>query len=64
MQLDEKFDAFTKTAKEKLDKATVYYNHIQPLINDFDNSSANAIAKIIPPTNGRKGGYLMFFDKY
>jgi PiT family inorganic phosphate transporter len=32
--------------QEKLDKATVYYNHIKPLINDFDNSSANAIAKI------------------
>ena len=32
--------------QEKLDKATVYYNHVKPLINDFDNSSANAIAKI------------------
>ena len=32
--------------QEKLDKATVYYNHIIPLVNDFDNSSANAIAKI------------------
>ncbi|MEN9349056.1 MAG: hypothetical protein RL372_34 [Bacteroidota bacterium] len=32
--------------QEKLDKATVYYNHLQPLIKDFDNSSATAIAKI------------------
>ena len=32
--------------QEKLDKATVYYNHIKPLVNDFDNSSAKAIAKI------------------
>ena len=32
--------------QEKLDKANVYYNHIKPLVNDFDNSSANAIAKI------------------
>jgi PiT family inorganic phosphate transporter len=32
--------------KEKLDKATVYYNHLQPLVKDFDNSSATAIAKI------------------
>jgi PiT family inorganic phosphate transporter len=32
--------------QEKLDKATVYYNHIKPYVNDFDNSSATAIAKI------------------
>jgi len=32
--------------QEKLDKATVYYNHIKPLIDDYDNSSANSIAKI------------------
>jgi PiT family inorganic phosphate transporter len=32
--------------QEKLDKATVYYNHIKPLVNDFDNSSAKGIAKI------------------
>ncbi|MFM1775691.1 MAG: hypothetical protein RJA53_1301 [Bacteroidota bacterium] len=32
--------------QEKLDKATVYYNQIKPLVNDFDNSSAKAIAKI------------------
>ena len=32
--------------QEKLDKATVYYTHVKPLINDFDNSSANEIARI------------------
>ena len=32
--------------QEKLDKATVYYNHVKPLVKDFDNSSANKIAKI------------------
>jgi PiT family inorganic phosphate transporter len=31
--------------QEKLDKATVYYNHIKPLVDDYDNSTANAIAK-------------------
>jgi PiT family inorganic phosphate transporter len=32
--------------QEKLNKATVNYNHIKPLVDDFDNSSAVAIAKI------------------
>ncbi len=32
--------------QEKLEKATVYYNRIKPLVNDFDNSSAISIAKI------------------
>ena len=32
--------------QQKLDKATVYYTHVKPLINDFDNSSANEIARI------------------
>ena len=32
--------------QEKLDKATVFYTHVKPLINDFDNSSANEIARI------------------
>ena len=31
--------------QEKLDKATVNYNHIKPLVDDFDNTSAVAIAK-------------------
>ena len=43
---DADLEAKLKASQEKLDKATVYYNHIKPLINDFDNSSPNAIAKI------------------
>jgi len=43
---DAGLEAKLAATQEKLDKANVYYNHITPLINDFDNSSANAIAKI------------------
>jgi PiT family inorganic phosphate transporter len=39
-------EAKLKETQEKLDKATIYYTHVKPLIKDFDNSSANAIAKI------------------
>jgi len=41
--------------QEKLDKATVNYNHIKPLVDDFDNSSANAIAKIANDSGWLKG---------
>jgi PiT family inorganic phosphate transporter len=43
---DADLEAKLTATQEKLDKANVYYNHIKPLVNDFDNSSANAIAKI------------------
>jgi PiT family inorganic phosphate transporter len=39
-------EAKLKETQEKLDKATIYYTHVKPLIKDFDNSSAKAIAKI------------------
>jgi PiT family inorganic phosphate transporter len=42
---DADLEAKLTATQEKLDKANVYYNHIKPLINDFDNSSANEIAK-------------------
>jgi len=41
--------------QEKLDKATVNYNHIKPLIDDYDNSSAPAIAKIANDSGWLKG---------
>jgi phosphate/sulfate permease len=43
---DADLEAKLKETQEKLDKAAVFYNHVKPLINDFDNSSANEIAKI------------------
>ena len=39
-------EAKLKETQEKLDKAAVFYNHVKPLINDFDNSSAKEIARI------------------
>ena len=42
---DAGIEAKLKATQDKLDKATVYYSHVKPLINDFDNSSANEIAK-------------------
>ena len=32
--------------QEKLEKATEYYNHLEPYLSDFDNLSANKIAKV------------------
>jgi PiT family inorganic phosphate transporter len=42
---DAGIEAKLKATQDKLDKATVYYSHVKPLINNFDNSSANEIAK-------------------
>ncbi len=41
--------------QEKLDKATVNYNHIKPLVDNYDNSSAPAIAKIANDSGWLKG---------
>jgi len=41
--------------QEKLDNANINFNHIKPLVDDFDNSSANAIAKIANDSGWLKG---------
>ena len=41
--------------QEKLDKANINYNHIKPLVDDYDNTSANAIAKIANDSGWLKG---------
>ena len=41
--------------QEKLDKANINFNHIKPLVDDFDNSSANAIAKVANDSGWLKG---------